>query len=266
MVAPTGARKSRRDHAALPLSIAETVDEAGLCRAAGASVLHAHVRDADGEHVLDPALYRELTAAMADRAPGMLVQITSEAVGRYTPEQQAACIRAVQPQMASMCLREITADFSRTDVAADFFAWCDEQRVHLQHILFNADELARFIDYRDQGVVPRSQRCLLFVLGRYSVDFESEPAELDPFLRYDLDAFDWFTCAFGAREQECVLAAIHAGGHARVGFENNLYLPDGEIAANTAALVSSLVEAMQAEGYSPASGDSARALLRVRSA
>ena len=95
---------------------------------------------------------------------------------------------------------------------------------------------------------------------------QSDPADLEPFLRRDLDGLDWFTCAFGRREQECVLAAIDAGGHARVGFENNLYLPDGQLAEDTAQLVASLAEALRERGLRPASAASARQLLGVRSA
>jgi len=104
------------------------------------------------------------------------------------------------------------------------------------------------------------------VLGRYNVNFQSEPADLDPFLQHDLAGLDWFTCAFGSREQQCVMAAINAGGHARIGFENNLYLPDGEIAASTAALVSSLVDSLQTQGLRPTSAGAARQLLGVRKA
>ena len=225
MVAPNGARKSKSDHRNLPLSIADTVDEAAACYAAGACAIHAHVRGDNGEHVLDAGRYRELIAELRRRVPGMLAQITSEAVGIYTPEQQVECIQAVRPAMASMVLREISADFTRPEYARDFFAWCDENRVHIQHIVFSADEFRRFLEYRDSGIVPAAQRCVLFVLGRYNVGFQSDPADLEPFLRQDPAGLDWFTCAFGQREQECVLAAIAAGGNARIGFENNLYLP-----------------------------------------
>ena len=105
MVAPNGARKTRLDHASLPVSIEATVSEAAACHAAGASALHAHVRGSNDEHVLDAGLYRELIAEMTRRVPGMLIQITSEAVGIYTPQQQVDCIQAVIPQMVSMCLR-----------------------------------------------------------------------------------------------------------------------------------------------------------------
>ena len=57
MVAPNGARRTKADHPNLPLIPAEIAREAERCAAAGASVLHLHVRDEDGRHSLDPRLY-----------------------------------------------------------------------------------------------------------------------------------------------------------------------------------------------------------------
>ena len=114
--------------------------------------------------------------------------------------------------------------------------------------------------------MPGAHRCVLFVLGRYNVNFQSAPADLEAFLQHDLTGLDWFTCAFGEREQECVLAAIEAGGNARIGFENNLYLPNGEIAQNTAALVQSLAARLDRDGLEPASAAVARQRLGIRSA
>ena len=266
MVAPNGARKTKRDHPALPVSIEDTVAEAENCFAAGACALHGHVRGADDEHVLDVGLYRELIAEMTRRVPEMLLQVTSEAVGRYTPQQQAECIQAVKPRMVSMSLREITDGFAQPGFAQSFFEWCAGNQVHVQHILYSTDDLERFLRYRDEGVIPAGQRCVLFVLGRYSSDQQSSPADLDPFLRYDLADLDWFTCAFGRLEQQCMLAAIDAGGHARIGFENNLFLPDGSVADNTAQLVASLVAALGEKDLRPANAAAAAQTLGVRSA
>jgi 3-keto-5-aminohexanoate cleavage enzyme len=54
IVAPTGARRSKADHAGLPITPDEIAAEAARCCAAGATVLHLHVRDEDGAHTLDP--------------------------------------------------------------------------------------------------------------------------------------------------------------------------------------------------------------------
>jgi len=266
MVAPNGARKTRLDHPALPVSIKETVEEAVQCHAEGATILHAHVRGKQDEHLLDAGLYQELIAELKHRAPDMLVQITTEAVGVYTPDQQIECVQAVVPEMASVALKEMTSNFTDLSFAKRFYDWTIEAGVHIQHILFSDEELTQFLKLKQSGVIPASHRCVLFVLGRYAADFQSYPSDLDPFLACDLTGLDWFVCAFGAKEQACINAAIDHGGHARIGFENNLYLPDGDVAANTTELVSELTKSITASDRSFATSDQTRQLLGLRKA
>lgn len=266
MVAPNGARKTRLDHPALPISIEETVEEAVQCHVEGATILHAHVRGEQDEHLLDAGLYQELIAELKQRAPEMLAQITTEAVGVYTPAQQVDCVQTVVPEMASVALKEMTSNFTDLSFAKRFYAWTVEAGVHIQHILFSDEELAQFLKLKQSGVIPASHRCVLFVLGRYAADFQSYPTDLDPFLVCDLAGLDWFVCAFGAKEQDCINAAIDQGGHARIGFENNLHLPNGEIAENTAELVSELTKTITASDRSIATSEQARQLLGLRSA
>ncbi len=64
MVAPNGARRTKADHPRLPVAVDEIVSEAKACLEAGATALHAHVRDDQGRHSLDPGRYRELLSAL----------------------------------------------------------------------------------------------------------------------------------------------------------------------------------------------------------
>ena len=107
MVAPNGARRTKADHSALPMTIAETVVAAKACLEAGAGALHAHVRDLTGAHVLDAGLYRELLSEMRVAVPQMQVQITTEAVGKYTPEEQRELVYKVKPDAVSIAIREM---------------------------------------------------------------------------------------------------------------------------------------------------------------
>ena len=247
MVAPNGARKTHKDHPALPVSIDETVDEAVDCFNAGATVLHAHVRGDTEQHVLDAGLYKELLGELRRCAPELLIQITTEAVGIYTPQQQVDCVKRILPSMASISFKEITSNFNNVEFARDFFHWADSEQVHIQHILYSSEELERFLRLKESGTIPESHRCVLFVLGRYATDFQSTPNDLNPFLSHDLSELDWFTCAFGFQEQACVIGGIQKGGHARIGFENNLHQADGVLAISTAAQVTDLVAALKKE-------------------
>jgi uncharacterized protein (DUF849 family) len=69
-------------------------------------------------------------------------------------------------------------------------------------------------------------------------------------------------CAFGPREAAAGLAAAALGGHARVGFENNLQLPDGALAPDNSALVAAVAAALPATGRRVATPAEARALFR----
>ena len=65
-----------------------------------------------------------------------------------------------------------------------------------------------------------------------------DPAELDAFLgQFEPGAFPWAVCCFGPAEAAAVRRAAEAGGHVRIGFENNQLLPDGTVARDNAQLV-----------------------------
>lgn len=241
MVAPNGARRKKADHPAIPVTIAEIVDEAAACYAAGADGLHAHVRDENQDHVLDAGLYRELLSELKRRTPQIQVQITTEAVGQYSPAQQRALVNDVRPQAVSVSLVEMTSELdSELSAVRSFYHEQLQAGVAVQHILYAPKEIAALRAYMDEGVIPAARPQLLFVLGRYAKNQESSAAELHPFLEVlaaqNLDA-DWAVCAFGEGETECLLAAHEAGGKMRVGFENSLWNADGSIARNNAERV-----------------------------
>lgn len=243
MVAPTGARLTKADHPALPITIAEIVETAVACREAGADGLHAHVRDAEGRHVLDAGLYRELIAELSRTAPGFYVQITTEAVGRYSPAEQRALVETLRPAAVSIALREITQEEDE-QVTARFFASCREAGTEVQHILYDAGDVERLAALIARGTVAAGGLAVLHVLGRYTSGQVSDPAALDPLLAVQAAAGlspDWGLCAFGPTETECLRAAIIRGGKARIGFENNRLNRDGSIAADNAARVRDLM-------------------------
>jgi len=264
MIAPNGARKTHKDHPQLPVSIEETVSDAAACFTAGATVLHAHVRGEKQQHVLDAGLYRELIGELKIRVPELLVQITTEAVGIYTPEQQISCVQQVIPKMASVSLKEITRDFTGLELARDFFHWCVSANVHVQHIVYSAEELKQFLELKQTDIIPQSQNCILFVLGRYSANFQSSQDDLKPFLENELKNLTWFTCAFGQQEQVCLVSGVSAGGHARVGFENNLYLADGEVADSNAVQVSKLKQCIETMDGMVANSQQACSVLGIK--
>ncbi|MFT5112511.1 MAG: 3-keto-5-aminohexanoate cleavage enzyme [Parasphingorhabdus sp.] len=263
MAAPNGARKTYEDHPALPATIAETARAARSCMENGASMLHAHVRDDQLRHVLDAGLYSQLFDAVRTEAPGMLLQMTTEAVGIYSVEQQIDCVQKVVPEYITMALKEMAPDDESLPRAKQFYHWAFENSVHIQHILFSAEEVSRFWTLHSSGIMPEENPCLLYVLGRYSKNFQSTAEDLNPFL--DIEATQrhtWFVCAFGHSEFDCAMAAVNAGGHARIGFENNLYKKDGSLAKDNADNIAQLTLAIRQAGNIVATPEITKELLR----
>lgn len=254
IVAPNGARKQKSDHPAVPITLDEVVATAVACHAAGADGIHAHVRDAEGGHVLDAGLYRELLAELARQAPTLQAQITTEAVGRYSPAEQRAVVRAVEPRAFSAALKELLPageDFADTTA---LYHWAREAGTEVQHILYAPEEIARFAALQADGVIPDVERHqLLFVLGRYAKGLESDPADLQPFLDQLAESglaerCEWMVCAFGRGETAALRAALERGGNARVGFENSLWQADGSLARDNAERVAAVVRIAVALG------------------
>jgi len=260
-VAPNGARRGKADHPAIPLSPDEIGREAARCRETGAAMIHLHVRDADGRHTLDPDAYRAAIAAVRREAgPDLLIQATTEAVGIYTAEQQMAAMRALRPEAFSAAVRELVPDAGAEAAAAGFLAEQARSGTLVQHILYDAADVARFDDLMRRGVIPETNAGVLFVLGRYTAGQQSDPRDLLPFLNAWTRPLPWAVCAFGRREAACMAAAAALGGHVRVGFENNMDLPDGTRAPDNAALVSAVATLAPVLGRAVATPEQARRL------
>lgn len=242
-VAPNGSSKTKKDHPNLPISSDEIVKEAIRCCDAGASLLHLHIRDKAGCHILDAAKYKSTIKAIKKAVDNkLIIQITTESCGLYNYHQQIELVRAVKPESASFSVREFFYDKETIATSHLFFNWCLENHIYPQYILYSLDDLKLFAKLKEDGVIPGKKQSLLFVVGKYD---KSNPANtiellhyLNLFYKYSLeDSVVWSACAFGRSELACMVSAATFGGHVRVGFENNMHLVNGEIAQNNSDLI-----------------------------
>ena len=74
-VAPYGPEFLPGDSDDIPLTMAEQVQKAVDCWNAGATVLHVHVREADGHGSKRLSMFNEMLARLRDAVPGMLLQV-----------------------------------------------------------------------------------------------------------------------------------------------------------------------------------------------
>lgn len=248
MVAPNGARKTTRDHPAIPVTDEDLIETAKSCYDAGARGLHAHIRTEQQTHLLDVERYETLISNLNERLPNLEVQVTSEAAGVYESDAQIDLLSRINAPWVSVAIREILRSQDLEKLQPFFYRLHNKSRV--QFILYDADDVKTLASLIDQSIIQTEVIEVLYVLGRYSADQESTPEQLDPFL----DIRDRFKktcipiremiCAFGKGQIPCLLRAASEGIDLRIGFENGIWLPDGTIAENNAALVSALLESL----------------------
>jgi uncharacterized protein (DUF849 family) len=208
-VAPNGGRRTKADHPALPMTPHELAATAAACLEAGVSMIHAHVRDRNGGHLLDAEAYRAaiaaIQAAVGDR---LVIQITSEALAIYSPAEQMEVVRQVRAEAVSLALRELLPDDSHEAGFAEFLGWLRRERIMPQIILYTPEEAAKLAELKARGLMPFDNIPVLYVLGRYTAGQTSSPGDLLPFVAPGMPRFGhWSVCAFGARETACVTAS-----------------------------------------------------------
>jgi len=260
--APNGARKTKADVPNIPITPAEVAQTALACKQAGAAMMHLHVRDENQKHSLDVGRYREmLTEVRASVGDDMLLQVTTEAVGMYSADDQMAMVRGLMPEAVSIAIREIAPDGFDVNVLKSFFAFMREAKISPQFILYASDDVRRFNQLVETGVLPGEKFPVLFVLGRYSAGQVSDPADLLPFIGTSSYISTWMVCAFGAFENACILTGAGLGGHARIGFENNHLLVDGSPAGHNAELIAQAREGARHMARKIATGEQAKQIM-----
>ena len=141
MVAPNGARKVKKDHPAVPLTISETVATAKSCYEAGAGAIHLHVRDNKGQHVLDAGLYKEALNELEYQVPNMHIQVTTEAVGKYSPADMRKLAYDVKPPGVSIGTSELIPSRNPENEDIKLYKYLTEAGTKIQHILYQPEDI-----------------------------------------------------------------------------------------------------------------------------
>jgi uncharacterized protein (DUF849 family) len=87
-VAPYGPEFLPSDSGDIPVTLAEQVQKAVDCWNAGATVLHVHVREADGHGSKRLSMFNEMLARLRDAVPDMLLQVGGSI--SFAPEGEGA--------------------------------------------------------------------------------------------------------------------------------------------------------------------------------
>lgn len=249
-VAPNGARKSKADLPSIPLTAEEIGKDAKACQQAGASMIHLHVRSEKGKHSLSSKFYNDAIQQIKEQTKGELfIQVTSEAVGKYSSDEQFEMIHSLKPQGVSIGLREIK-QHDALEINSHF-NWMRDNDVYPQLILYNQHDLQLYKQWLKEGVLEGKTYPLLFVIGKHQVEGVFDTDVLETASEYT--ASSWMVCAFGAQEYTVGKYSAKLGGHIRLGFENNHLLANGNDAKNNTEIIKQMASHLKKEGEKLAS-------------
>ncbi len=268
-VAITGSLPQKSDNPAVPITVAEQVESTHEAFEAGASIAHCHVRNDDGTPSSDPEKFARLKEGIETRCPGMIVQFSTG--GRSGSGRERGGMLPLRPDMASLTVGSNNFPTRVYENPPNLVDWlAAEMRAYDVKPEVEAFDLSHI---HQAAAMNRDGR----IDGRLYVQFVMGVKNAMP---VDRDVFDYYVrtvrrlapdaewCAAGIGAGQIVVNewCIAAGGHTRVGLEDNVRLDRETLAPSNAALVRRAAALCERYGRTVATPAEARRILGLRQA
>jgi 3-keto-5-aminohexanoate cleavage enzyme len=267
-VAITGSLPTKADNPAVPITISEQVESTHAAFEAGASIVHAHVRDDEGKPTSDPERFARLKEGVEKHCPGMIVQLSTG--GRSGAGQTRGGMLPLRPDMASLSVGSNNFPTRVYENPPDLVEWLASEMktygVKPEVEAFDLSHILKAKDMWDKGQI-LERPYVQFVMGVKN----AMPADREVFAFYIRtvkrlfgDDAPWCAAGIGAAQITLNEWAVAAGGHARTGLEDNVRLDKTTLAPSNAALVRRVVEICARHDRPVATWQQARAMLGLR--
>jgi uncharacterized protein (DUF849 family) len=265
----------------LPITPEQIADDCLAAAEAGAAAVHIHVRDpATGRPSMEVDLYADVMRRIRARNTGVIINLTTGPGGRFIPSadnprvaapgstllpplQRVEHIAKLRPDVCSLDLNTMN---SGPDVVINtprnvriMAGVMREAGVKPELEIFDSGDMHLALDLIADGTL-QGPGMWTFVTGvKYGFGFSPET------LLYARSLLPegavWSAFGIGRFEFPCVAQAVLAGGHVRVGLEDNIYLEKGVLAKNNAELVAKARRIVHDLGGQLASPAEARTML-----
>jgi len=239
-VAPTGAETAKTDCPQLPTTLEELVQTARECEAAGAAMIHVHIRDADHQPTLDQTRLRDTVQALRE-STGLVVQLST---GGSVHDPLDARLKVLDAQPDSCSLTMGTTNFG-DDVFSnpwpficELYQLTQERQVVPEFELFDLGHVHALRRLIDKFGLPYGGRVHCdFVMGVPGGMPGTAPALVAGVALLPEEVTSWSATGIGRSTLPVMLAALSMGGHLRVGMEDVLTMAKGVPVERNAQLV-----------------------------
>jgi len=263
-VAITGSLPRKANNPAVPISVSEQIESTHEAFEAGASIVHAHVRNDDETPSSDPERFAALQEGLKKYCPGMIIQFSTG--GRSGAGKVRGGMLPLRPDMASLSVGSNNFPTRVYENPPELVDWLAAEMqtygVKPEVEAFDLSHILKAAEMHEKGQItdiPYVQ----FVMGvknampadRHVFDFYVQTVNrLFP-------GAPWCAAGIGAAQITLNEWAVAAGGHARTGLEDNVRLDRDSLAASNAQLVQRVVALCERYERPVADTVTARALL-----
>jgi uncharacterized protein (DUF849 family) len=224
---------------------------------AGAAVVHVHVRDPEtGAPSMQIDHYARVVDLLRQGKPELVVNLTTGPGGRYQPshddplvpgprtnllvaERRVQHIVEIRPDIATLDLNTMNSGqevvINTPDIARRMAAAIRRAGVLPEIELFDSGDIALLKDLIEDGTLAGKPLCSIVMGVKYGFSVSPETLLYARSL-LPQDA-TWTAFAVGKYAFPMVAQSFLAGGNARVGLEDAIYLSRGVLAASNAQMI-----------------------------
>jgi uncharacterized protein (DUF849 family) len=264
-VAPTGAEADKSAVPALPVTLDELVTTAKECQAAGAAVIHVHIRDDAAQPTLDRARLADTVSALREGTE-LIVQLSTGGAVTDSFANRLAVLDAGPDACSLTCG---TVNFGDEVFAnpwpfiKDLYQLTQERGVVPEFELFDIGQVATLHRLLGEFGPPAGGHVhcdlVMGVPGGMPGDLPTMAAAVAALPA----GATWSATGIGRSTLPVLFGALAAGGHLRVGMEDTLSYARGRPVARNAELVERAAELATLAQRPPMSPADARALLGI---
>jgi 3-keto-5-aminohexanoate cleavage enzyme len=269
-VAQTGALVTKQMNPNVPEQPDEIIASSYDCYNAGASIVHIHARDKNGENTSDPAIFKTIKDGIRKKCD-LVIAFSTGGGPNLTQEQRIECLQA-EPEMASLNMGSLMR-ISGKHAGKPFSNMPNEIELFVSKMRdrgvkpeLEVYDLAMFRDVDsviEKGLVEKPYYINLVLGMKYQGACDATPKILS--LLYDFLPADaiFNVTPVGSAQNPLTTMGMIMGGCIRVGLEDNILYRKGELATNV-QLVERAVRIARELGKEPTTPEETRKILGLK--